>query len=86
MFTRQALLSEGIHWVVNPAFSDDLPIARPALGADLTDWPVAATLPPVDVAALVRAAPPTNTLLRNHLEWPGTAIRSSVLASARLRA
>jgi Papain family cysteine protease len=64
---RQALVSEGIHWVVNPNFPDDLPITRPALGADLTDWPKAATLPPVDVVALVRAEPPANTLLRDDL-------------------
>jgi len=65
---RQALVSEGIHWVVNPAFADGQPIAKPALGADLTDWPKAATLPPVDVAARVRAVPTANTLLSSHVE------------------
>jgi len=55
---RQELLKEGIHWTVNPALSDSTPIRRPSLGGDLTRLPQAATLPRVDVAALVRALPP----------------------------
>jgi len=64
---RQELLKEGIHWTVNPALSDSTPIRRPSLGGDLTRLPQAATLPRIDVAALVRALPTTNMLLRADL-------------------
>jgi hypothetical protein len=64
---RQELLKEGIHWTVNPALSDSTPIRHPSLGGDLTRLPKAETLPRVDVAALVRATPTTNMLLRADL-------------------
>ncbi|HYM55414.1 MAG TPA: C1 family peptidase, partial [Solirubrobacteraceae bacterium] len=64
---RRELIREGITWTVNPNFGDDVTIPRFALGADLTDWPKAETVPRVDVPALVAAAPTTNALLRNHL-------------------
>jgi hypothetical protein len=64
---RKELVAEGIHWTVNPALSDHTPIRRPPLGADLTHFPKAETLPRIDVAALVRARPTTNMLLRADL-------------------
>jgi hypothetical protein len=64
---RQELLKEGIQWTVNPALSDSTPIRHPSLGGDLTRLPRAETLPRVDVAALVRATPTTNMLLRADL-------------------
>jgi C1A family cysteine protease len=73
---RQQLAKEGIKWTVNPALSDSKPIVRPALGADLTKYPKAKDLPVVDVEALVRATPTTNTLLRTYL------IQRGILPSA----
>ncbi|HEX2572330.1 MAG TPA: C1 family peptidase [Polyangia bacterium] len=64
---RQDLVRQGIQWKVNPKFADSLPVHRPALGADLTQHPRAATVPHTDVTALVRAAPTTNSLLRKYL-------------------
>jgi hypothetical protein len=63
---RKQLASEGIKWTVNPALTDATPITRPPLG-------LLGALPPgdpnkrIDVAALVRAAPPTNALLAQDL-------------------
>src|ERR1700689_5297756 len=68
---RQQLAAEGIKWTVNPAFADNQPITRPGLGADLTKLPQAKDVAPVDVAALVKAVPTTNTLLRAHLVTRG---------------
>ncbi len=64
---RQQLQAEGIKWTVNPAFPDSKPITRPALGGDFTRLPKAVDVAPVDVHALVRELPTTNTLLRAHL-------------------
>ena len=68
---RQELASEGLTWAVNPNFSDDALIPRPALGADFAQWPRAATVPRFDVSAAVAANPTTNTLLRNYLVTRG---------------
>ncbi len=64
---RQQLLKDGIKWTVNPRFSDNTVIVRHALGALAEQMPKAAQLPRVDVPALVRANPTTNSLLRAHL-------------------
>jgi hypothetical protein len=64
---RQALASEGLQWTVDSKIADNTPIQRHALGADLSKLPPAATLPRIDVAALIRAAPTTNSLLRAQL-------------------
>ncbi len=64
---RRELASEGLTWTVNPNFSDDTQIPRPALGADFTDWPPGSTIPRVDVAAVVAANPTSNALLRTYL-------------------
>lgn len=64
---RQQLKAQGITWTVNPAFADNQPITRRALGADLSKFPQARTVAPVNVAGLVAANPTTNTLLRAHL-------------------
>lgn len=64
---RKQLKAEGIQWTVNPAFPDDKPITRYALGGDLKQVPLAKDVAPVDVAELVRKLPTTNTLLRAHL-------------------
>src|SRR5215471_20167662 len=68
---RRELAGEGLTWTVNPNFSDEAQIPRPALGADFTRWPLAAAVPRVDVPALVAANPTTNTLLRNYLVGRG---------------
>jgi hypothetical protein len=64
---RQQLASEGLTWTVNPALHDEAPIPSHPTGADLTRYPQAASLPRIDVAALVADAPTTNALLRSHL-------------------
>ena len=68
---RRDLASEGLTWTVNPNFSDDTQIPRPPLGADFTQWPLASTVPRVDVAAVVAANPTSNTLLRTYLTSRG---------------
>jgi hypothetical protein len=68
---RRALASEGLTWTVNPNFSDETPIPRPALGADFSRWPLATAVPRIDVSAVVAANPTTNTLLRNYLVGRG---------------
>lgn len=68
---RRELASEGLTWTVNPNFSDEAQIPRPALGADFTRWPLATAVPRVDVSAIVTANPTTNTLLRNYLVTRG---------------
>ncbi|HLI56828.1 MAG TPA: C1 family peptidase [Actinomycetota bacterium] len=64
---RQQLASEGIEWTVNPALADSGTLPRYATGADFKGFPMAASLPRIDVAALVAQSPTTNTLLRAHL-------------------
>ncbi len=64
---RQQLIREGIKWTVNPKLTDTTPVRRPALGGDLSRIPVGTTVPRIDVEALVRAAPTTNSLLRAYL-------------------
>lgn len=59
---RQQLAKEGIKWIVNPALPNSMPIKRPALGL-LGKLPPSSPDKRVDVAALVRAHPPTNLLL-----------------------
>ena len=68
---RRELASEGLTWTVNPNFSDETQIPRPALGADFTRWPLATAVPRVDISAVVAANPTTNTLLRNYLATRG---------------
>ena len=68
---RRDLAREGLTWTVNPNFSDNTQIPRPALGADFSDWPLGSTVPRVDVAAVVAAHPTTNTLLRTYLAGRG---------------
>jgi len=68
---RQELAAQGIKWSVNPAFADDATIKRYATGADLTNYPQAKDAAPVDVAALVKDNPTTNTLLRKELVTRG---------------
>ncbi|TDM68289.1 hypothetical protein CEF00_12375, partial [Lactobacillus crispatus] len=63
---RQHLLQSKIPWTVNPKFADNQPIQRHPLGA-LTQPPPAVPTRRVDVTALVRAAPPTNSLLARDL-------------------
>jgi Papain family cysteine protease len=79
---RRQLAQEGIKWTVNPALSDNKPIVRPPLGADLTHYPQAKAQPVVDVAALVRAKPTTNTLLRSHLTQRGLLPASPLRGSS----
>ena len=83
---RRQLAKEGIKWTVNPAFSDNTPITRPGLGADLTKVPLATTIALVDVAALVKANPTTNTFLRAHLVSRGllSAMAQTIGASSQL--
>jgi papain like protease len=64
---RQQLKSEGIKWTVNPAFRDNVPIARRSLGADTSQLTLAKNVAPVDVHALVQKFPPSNMLLRQYL-------------------
>ena len=64
---RQQLATEGIKWTVNPNLADNAPIVRPALGADLTKYPQAKDVATVNIDALIKANPTTNTLLRAHL-------------------
>jgi len=63
---RQELARENIAWTVNPALADDTVIERPSLGL-LNKPPPADETKRVDVAALVNAAPPRNTLLAQEL-------------------
>ncbi len=67
---RQELVREKLTWTVNPALADNAPITRPPLGA-LGKPPPARPELRVDVAALVRAAPPNNTLLAHDLAARG---------------
>ena len=64
---RQQLQAEGLQWTVNPNFADEAPIERRAMGGLLDQFPKAADAAPVDVAALVKAHPTHNPLLRAHL-------------------
>lgn len=64
---RKALSSERLDWTVDRRHADTAPIRRYPLGGELTLLPKAATLPRVDVAALLRATPPLNTLLHARL-------------------
>lgn len=68
---RQQLKAEGLQWTVNPALADNQPIKRPPLGADVKQLALAKETPAVDVAALIKANPTTNTLLRAHLVTRG---------------
>jgi hypothetical protein len=63
---RQELVREKLAWTVNPILLDNMPIKRPPLGA-LTKPPPAQPDRRIDVAALLRAAPPTNALLAQDL-------------------
>jgi hypothetical protein len=64
---KRELLKENIRWNVNPKFAENAAIPRFPLGAELAKLGRAESLPRVDVAALVRATPTTNALLRAHL-------------------
>jgi hypothetical protein len=67
---REEVAAQGLKWTVNPAFSDATPIARPSLGG-LPEQMRKADGSRIDVAALVRAQPTTNSLLRAHLVQRG---------------
>ena len=66
---RQELIKEGIRWTPDPK-PDSTLISRPSLGGgDLSYLPKAETLPRVDVSALIKASPTTNThLLAHHID------------------
>jgi len=64
---RKQIAAEGLKWTVNPKFADDAPIVNKGIGADLSKFPKAKDVKPVDVAALVKATPTNNLLLRAHL-------------------
>ncbi len=74
---RQHLLQSKIPWTVNPKFADNQPIQRHPLGA-LTQPPPAVPTRRVDVTALVRAAPPTNSLLARDLLTRGILTNAHV--------
>jgi hypothetical protein len=85
---RKQLASDGIKWTVNPALTDATPITRPPLGL-LGKLPPGDPKQRVDVAALVRANPPTNALLAQDLfnrgilsQKPAVQGRSGSLAPA----
>jgi hypothetical protein len=63
---RQNLTRERLAWTVNPKLADNAPVRRPHLGL-LKKPPPARPAERIDVAALVRAHPPTNMLLANDL-------------------
>src|ERR1700728_3310642 len=73
---RKQLAEEGIAWTVNPLLADDAQAPRYATGGEAGCVPLAATVPHVDVAALVAASPPTNTLLRAYLVTRGVIAAS----------
>src|SRR3989442_9488222 len=63
---RQALAKGNYRWSTVRG-SDETPLPSYTLGAKTADLLEAAEAPKIDVAALVKASPPANPLLREHL-------------------